>query len=498
MIEEPTLTPDPDQRQLGALTERRWPLLIGGKEQEPASGRSYATYSPATELPIATVPDADATDVRLAVDAAEAALRSWRATPARERASLVRGLADVLIAHEEELAYLDAIDSGNPITAMRADVRGAADMLNLFADLCHALTGSTIPVSPDTFHYTVLEPWGLVGCIIPYNHPLYFAAAKLAAPLVAGNAVILKPAPQTPLSALRLGELVHEVMPAGLVTVLTGSTVEVADAIVRHPAIRRISFTGSRNAGLAVQRAAAESAVKFVTLELGGKNPLVIFPDADQDAAVAAVVKGMNLTSTGGQSCGSTSRVFVHETLMDELLPRFTGLFAKVRLGDPTRPDTEMGPQISAAHRDRVLAAVASAQDDGARVLTGGGPPGDLERGYYVQPTVLSEVQPSMRVAREEIFGPVLSVLSFTAEADVLATTNELPYGLTAGIWTRDISRALRFASEVESGFVCVNGALRHYPGVPFGGYKDSGIGREEGLTELLDFTQTKAINVTL
>lgn len=477
---------------------RPWRMLIGGELRESMGGKRFASVDPATEQVLAQVPDADERDVELAVQAAEEGFARWRRLAPRERARIVREMARRLLAHEEELGLLDALDSGNPYTAMKGDVRMAAEQMELFADWAMELKGETIPASAEHLHYTLREPFGVVARIIPYNHPILFAASRIAAPLVAGNAVLLKPAEQTPLSALRMGEVVQDLLPPGVLNVLVGRGAELGQAIVRHPRIRRIAFTGSVPTGRAVQRTAAEGGVKVVTLELGGKNPMIVFPDADLDRAAAGAVQGMNFGWCTGQSCGSTSRLLVHESIAEALLERVRALAERLRIGSPLEAATEMGPVVSREQYERVMRYIHLGREQGARLVTGGGRPAGFERGYFVAPTLFSEVQPGMAVAQEEIFGPVLSVIRWRDEEEVLRWANDVEYGLTAAVWTRDLQRAHRVAREIEAGYVWINGSSRHFWGTPFGGYKNSGVGREEGLEELLSYTQIKTVHVML
>jgi betaine-aldehyde dehydrogenase len=343
----------------------------------------------------------------------------------------------------------------------------------------------------------VREPLGVVARIIPFNHPILFAAGKIAAPLAAGNSVILKPPEQAPLSSLRLAELIGHLFPAGAFNVVGGDR-EAGARLVAHPGVAAISVTGSVPTGKAIMRSAADR-LKPVLLELGGKNALIAYPDADVDEVATAIVAGMNFTWCG-QSCGSTSRAFVHEAIHDAVLERVKAGCTAYVPGVPTDPATTMGALITRAQRDRVLEYIAIGTREGARVVHGGGPPDDarLANGNFVQPTVFAGVTQAMRIANEEIFGPVLAVLRWSDEAAMIADVNAVEYGLTCSIWTRDIDTAHRAAQAVEAGYVWVNDVAAHYLGAPFGGYKQSGIGREECLDELLAFTQTKNVHIKL
>ncbi|SEF15699.1 aldehyde dehydrogenase family protein [Jiangella alba] len=472
-----------------------WRLLSAGRLTPAAGDARYDVENPATGATLARVPDAGAADVAATVQAADDAAAGWAGTDVRERAAVVRRLADVLDQHVEEIARLDSLDGGFPLWMMRKDIGTAGDRMRMFADWALHLRGETIPSSTGNVHFTERVPFGVVARIIAYNHPGMFGASKIAAPLVAGNTVVLKPSDLTPLSALRLGELWAEHVPAGVFSVVSGSGVETGDALVRHPAVRRIAFTGSPQTGRAIQRAAAESGVKDVSLELGGKNALVVFPDADLDAVVEGAVKGMNF-AFAGQSCGSTSRVLVHADLAAELVDRLRQRLEKVVAGAPFDDGVTMGPLISAAHRDRVAAHVRTALDDGARLVCGGDAPAG--GGHYYPATLLDGVEPDMRVARTEIFGPVISVLTFRTEQEAVDVANGVDFGLTASVYTRDFDRAHRMARAMRAGYVWVNDTSTHFIGMPFGGVKESGVGREESMEELLGYTQIKSYNLVL
>jgi len=486
--------------RLSSILDRDWLLVIGGQRVPARSGRVFADESPATEEVIATVPDGDEADVEAAVAAAGPAAREWRRVPARERGALVADLARVLEEHADELILLDAIDGGHPVTAMHIDVAIAASMLRLFAGLAIELKGSTIPATAEHLHLTVREPFGLVGRIIPFNHPLMFAAGKIAAPLVAGNAVILKPPESAPLSALRIGELFAPMLPPGVLSVVVGDGPAAGRAVARHPAIRRIGFIGSDATGRSIQRDAADVGVKDVTLELGGKNALIAFPDADPDQVASGAVAGMNFARSSGQSCGSTSRLLLHESIADEVLDNVVQRMAALRIGSPLDPATEMGTMASRAQYDKALRYIGVATGEGAEVLAGGGRPAGLEheRGLFIAPTLLGGVRPDMRIAREEVFGPVLAVMTWKDEDEAVEIANGVRYGLTGSVWTNNIRRAHRVASALDAGYLWINGSSTHFPGVPFGGVKQSGVGREESLDELLSYTQLKTVNIML
>jgi betaine-aldehyde dehydrogenase len=471
-------------------------LLIDGAWVAAEDGTQRASIDPATEEPIAQVAEAGAADVDRAVRAAKAAAPAWAGLSWSERASKVRALADRLEADADVFARIDVVDAGIPIRGMRRDVANAVTYLRYYASLASELKGHSIETSEDSVDFTVRQPFGVVGRIIPFNHPLQFAAGAIGAPLIAGNTVVLKPADQTPLSALHLGALAAEMLPPGVVNVVTGGGA-VGSALVRHPDVPRIGFTGSVETGKRVLRDAADH-IKVVTLELGGKNPLIVLPDCDPDAAADLATIGMNLQRTAGQSCGSTSRVYVHSSLHQPVVERLAGRFEALAVGDPSSESTDVGPLAFAAHRDRVRGAIKGACDDGAVLRTGGWePPPGHPTGCYVRPTVVTGANDDMRVVREEIFGPVVSVLTWSDEDDVIARANALPMGLTANIATNDLTASLRFAKRLEAGFVWVNGRGQRPFGAPFGGWKLSGLGEENSLGELLSYTRVKNINLS-
>jgi len=471
-------------------------MLIGGDLVQARSGRTFPTRSPTTTKVIGHAPEADHRDVDRAVASAQEAFPEWARKTPRERSSYLTRLAAKIAERKEELAWLDTMDSGNPLWAMKEDVDRTVNALEFYASLASAISGSTIPASSQHLHYTQLEPFGVVARIVPYNHPILFAATRIAAPLLAGNSVIMKTAPQTPLSALLLGEIAREIFPAGVVNLLTGG-IEAGQALATHPEIRRLSVIGSLKTGLAVQgTAAASGTLKDITYELGGKNAMMLFEDVDVEVATNAVVSGMNLERCGGQSCGSTSRVFVHDSIADDVIERVAERFSAMQVGDPLDDTTQMGPMISEEHLLTVLDKIEAGRQTGAAIVTGGR---RVDRpGHFLEPTVLSEVDPRSVLGREEVFGPVVGFTRWTDPTDMLRMVNDSNYGLTASIWTDDLQRAHEFASRVNAGYVWVNTVERRWPGIPWGGVRNSGLGREYCVEEVLSYTQIKAVNVSL
>jgi betaine-aldehyde dehydrogenase len=472
-------------------------LYYGGAWHKPVAGVRVAVTSPGSGTSLGDVAEAGQADVDRAVAAAKVGFAEWRRVPPLERAKILRRIAELLRQHGEELALIDAADCGNPVREMIGDAAIAAAQVDFFAGLVTEMKGASIPMGPDAINFSVREPRGVVARIIPFNHPFMFCAGKSAAPLAAGNAVIVKPPEQAPLSSLRFAEIVHGLLPPGVLNVLSGGR-EAGAALSAHPGVAMVGLIGSVPTGRAVMAAAAAT-IKPVMLELGGKNALIAYPDADPADVAAATVAGMNFTWCG-QSCGSTSRAFIHADIYDAVVEH-----ARVRAnsfvpGDPTDPATTMGAITSRAQYERVLMYIASAKAEGARLISGGGSPTSpaLAQGLFVEPTIFADVTPSMRIAREEIFGPVLGIAKWTDEAAMLAEVNAVEYGLTCSIWTNDLTIAHRTAAAVEAGFVWINEVGKHFLGTPFGGTKQSGIGREECLDELLAFTQEKNIHIKL
>ena len=472
-------------------------MHIGGEWVPAASGAVLEAVDPTSEQVLATFPDGGAEDVAAAVEAARAAAPAWRELGWRRRARLLRELAARVAEQAEELARLDVRDSGNPLSGMRADVTSACDEVDYYAGIASQTGGTTGPPASDTMSWTEREPYGVVGRIVPFNHPFKFATGKSAAPLAAGNAVVVKPGEQTSLSALELARIAADVLPPGVLNVVTGRGATAGAALVAHPDVPRIAFTGSVPSGRAVLRGAAEE-VKHVSLELGGKNPIVVFPDVDPVRAARAAVAGMNIARCTGQSCGSTSRLFVHDDVRGPFVEALVARLSELRMGDPMDEQTQVGPLAFRAHYDRVTSYVESGRREGATLVHGGGRPAHLPRGFFLEPAVFTDVDDGMAIAREEIFGPVMSVLAWRDWDDVVARANATRLGLTANVWTNDISTAVRTARALEAGYVHVNGNGRRPTGMPFGGWKTSGLGKENGLEELLSYTREKSVTVTL
>jgi betaine-aldehyde dehydrogenase len=474
-------------------------LFYGGEWHDPKSTELRETINPGNGSVIDSIPQANAEDVNLAVQAAHTAFQSWRLTPPTQRAALLRKAAEGMRAHALELALIDAYNTGNPVAEMLSDANVAAASCDYFAGLIPMLKGETIPQSDDTFHYTIREPLGVVARIIAYNHPIMFAGAKMAAPLAAGNTVVIKPPDQAPLSCLRLAEILESIFPPGVVNILPGGA-ECGKALSEHELVKKVTLIGSVPTGKLIQKAAAAS-LKATLLELGGKNALLAFPDADLEKVATGVARGMNYT-WAGQSCGSTSRVFLHDSIHDKVLERVVEIVKKeYRPGVPTSMETTMGPVINKVAYDRVMGYIESAKEEGARLVMGGRPPSDVPKikgGFFIEPTIFADVKPDFKIAREEIFGPVMAVFRWSEETELIKIVNSTPYGLTASIYTQNISTAQRIVKKVEAGFVWVNQVGRHFLGVPFGGYKESGVGKEECLDELLSFTQVKSVNFDL
>jgi betaine-aldehyde dehydrogenase len=469
-------------------------LYIGGQWQESASGKTFESINPSNGDRLGDVPDATEKDIDRAVAAAKVAFEEWRRVPIAERARCLENLAQRIDDHAEELALMDTVDVGNALSGMRGDMEWTASTLRYFAALIPEIKGESSSHGPRHLNITRRQPYGVVAKINAFNHPFRFCAEKAAAPLAAGNCVVIKGSQQAPLSSLRLGELCDGIFPKGVVNIVTGGA-KAGAALVSHPDVGRIGFIGSVPTGRAIAKAAAET-LKVVSLELGGKNPIIIFPDADPEKAATAAIKGMNMNRQG-QSCSSTSRVFVHESLHGAVREELVKQAEALSIGLPWLEGNEVGPVVSEHQYERVMGFINSAEEEGAKLLTGGGPPDDaeLQKGFFVLPTVYDRVTPDMRIGREEIFGPVMSVFPWSDEETMLDAVNGVEYGLTAAIITNDLARAMETAERVEAGYVWINSTGR-YLGAPYGGWKQSGLGQEECFDELLSYSRIKNINM--
>ena len=489
-------TPHPAQSE-----PRRQQLFIDGQFVDSESGKTFKTPNPSTGETFAEVAEGDKADVDKAVAAARKAYEGkWSKMSARDRGRLLYKLSQLIERDAAQLAELETRDNGKPIKeSTYIDLPGVVENFEYFAGWATKIEGETIPVPGQMFNYTLREPLGVCGQIIPWNFPLLMAAWKLAPALAAGNTVVLKPAEQTPVTALELAKLIQEAgFPEGVVNVVTGYGETAGAALASHPGIDKIAFTGSTEVGKIIARAAAENLTK-VSLELGGKAPNVIFADADMDQAVNGAMMGIFFNQ--GQVCCAGSRIFVEEGAKEEFLGRFKEKAERVKVGDPMDKATGMGPQVSAEQLNRIKGYVDIAREEGATVFSGGGSPElteEFKNGYFFQPTIFSDVDNKMRVAQEEIFGPVSSVITFKDDDELIQKANDTIYGLSAGIWTQNITRAHRFAKAIKAGVVWINTYNMMNAASPFGGYKQSGYGREMGKGALDLYTQVKSVWVDL
>jgi len=476
-------------------------MLVGGKWVDSAAGTRFAVENPAKRTAIAEVPRAAAADVEAAVAAADKAFPAWKSTVPRERGKLLLKIAEVIQARSEELARTIALETGNALrTQARGEASMTADIFRYFGGLASELKGETVPLGEHVLSYTRREPLGVVGAIIPWNAPVMLGALKIAPALCAGNVMVLKAAEDAPLGVLMMADICQQFLPPGVLNVLTGYGPDAGAALANHPKIAKLSFTGSTEVGKVIMRAAAERIVP-VSLELGGKSPSLVYPDADEGWAVDGIIAAMRFTRQS-QSCTAGSRLFLHEDIFDSFLAKLEKKTTSLKIGDPLDEATDIGTIIN----DKQFTKVCKYVQEGlsradAKLVFGGLPPkaGPLSEGYFALPTVFADRSNDWRLAREEIFGPVLVAIRWSDEADAIRMANDSHYGLAAYVWTHDIGKGLRAAHAIESGWVQVNQGGGQTPGMSYGGYKQSGIGREFSLEGMLDsFTQRKSVTVNL
>jgi aldehyde dehydrogenase (NAD+) len=477
-------------------------LFINGRHEDASSGKTIDVINPATGELLTTVPDGEAVDVDRAVTAARASFekKRWRGMDPSKKEKVLWDIAELLVNHKDELAALESMENGKTLReAAGADVGPAIDAFRYYAGWVRKIYGETIPVDGPYLNYTLREPVGVVGAIVPWNYPLQLAAWKVAPALACGCSIVLKPSEMTPLTALKLAEFCMEAgLPEGVLNVVTGYGHTAGDALGRHMDVDKVSFTGSTRTGRALLKASAESNLKRVSLELGGKSPNIVFPDADMDAAMKSAFWG--IFSNKGEICSAGSRLLLHADIYDKFLAGMVSRAKRMKVGDPLDKGTAMGSQISAAQMERILGYIRSGLEEGAKLECGGerDTEGPNSKGFFVKPTVFSEVKPQMKIAQEEIFGPVLSAIRFENPDEAVSIANGTIYGLVSAVWTKDIKLAHRMAGEIKAGTVWINTYNGFDTGSPFGGYKQSGFGRDLGMHALEQYTNVKSVWVAL
>ncbi len=478
------------------LLQEKYDLVIDGQQVPGTTNEYFAVYNPATGEKISEVAKATAKDVDKAVEAArEALVRSkWARWPASRRGQILNKIAQIMRSRFQDLVELEILNTGKALSAAQGQVMQAIEDIELYAGSTTTIQGHTKPVPSGFFHYSVKEPVGVCAQIVPWNYPLMMTAWKIAPALAAGCTIILKPASLTPLTALALADICHEAgVPAGVINVVTGSGAEIGSYLVEHPGVDKVAFTGETTTGKDIMAKASET-LKRVTLELGGKSPNIVFPDADLEGAVNGSVFGIYYNT--GQSCEARSRLFVHEDIYDKFVEKFVEQTKKLKLGDPFSKETHVGAIISRGQWETIDGYVKLAEEEGARVIYGGRRPDgeEFSKGYWYMPTVIADVANDMRVAQEEIFGPVVVIIKFREEKEVIQMANDSIYGLAAAVWTQNHGLAHRVTSRLKAGIIMVNNPISTFPGLPFGGYKQSGFGRELALESLDLYMETKSV----
>ena len=472
-------------------------LFINGRWVDSVSGKTFDTLNPATEKVITSVAEGDSADIDLAVAAAREAFENgpWKKTDARDRGRILLKIAGLIERNKDELALLDTLDNGKPINeTTNADIPLVIDCFLYYAGWADKIHGETIPVRGDFFNYTLREPVGVVGQIIPWNFPLLMAAWKIAPALACGNTIVLKPAEQTPLSALRLGEICQEAgLPDGVLNIVTGYGPTAGAALAEHMDVDKIAFTGGSATGRIIMQAASKN-LKRISLELGGKSPNIVFADSDVDSAVDGAMTGIFFNQ--GEVCCAGSRLFIEKSIHEEFIDKLSNKAANMRVGNPEDTGTQMGAQVSKEQFDKILGYIETGKQEGAKLVTGGERCG--ERGYFIKPTIFDAVDNNMRIAKEEIFGPVVSAITFEDVDEVVRQGNLSVYGLAAAVWTKDIKKAHRLARDLKAGTIWINTYNAFDAASPFGGFKQSGFGRELGVHALELYTHVKSVWINL
>ncbi|MCK5392122.1 MAG: aldehyde dehydrogenase [Deltaproteobacteria bacterium] len=474
---------------------RKYGLFINGKEVNAKGGKTYIRENPATEEPFAEIAEAQKSDIDKAVKAAGKAFEKWSKVPVSERVKYVHKIAEILEKNREKIALTNTLETGKPIRESRlVELGGAIKTLQYYASISNQLNGESISVSDAQLTVTIREPIGVVGQIIPWNFPLLLSFWKIAPALVAGCTIVLKPAEHTPCGILEVAELCTKAgLPDGVLNVVPGDGEVAGQVLVEHPGVAKVAFTGSTQVGKIVMKTAADT-IKRVSLELGGKAPCIVFDDAEIDNTIEATLRGGFFNQ--GENCTAVTRLLLHENIYDKFLSTFIKRVKKIRIGDPLRDDTELGSVISREHFDNVKSYFQKGKKEGGKVLSGGKRPRKFKKGYFFEPTVIADVDPKATIACEEIFGPIVAVIPFKTEAEAVKIANDTVYGLAGGIWTQDIKRALRVAKNIKAGYLWVNTYGGIIPETPYGGLKQSGIGKELGKDGLNMYLESKTVNI--